>query len=101
MFAVSDWEKCCVFIIRKSGYIERRKYIDSKPGSISSDSNNTLYVCEFQRSLVVVFTLRGDTIRAIKIGGIAPNPRSIAIKNDQKALIANGKSIVEVDLNEF
>lgn len=101
MFAVSDWEKCCVFIIRKSGYIERRKYIDSKPGSISSDSNNTLYVCEFQRSLVVVFTLRGDTIRAIKIGGIAPNPRSIAIKNDQKALIANGKSIVEVDLNGF
>lgn len=101
MFAGSDWENCCVFIIRKSGYIERMKFIDSKPGSISSDSNDILYICEFQRSLVVVFTLCGETVRTVKIGAIAPNPRSIAIKNAQKALIANGKSIVEVDLNEF
>lgn len=50
---------------------------------------------------MVVFTLSGETVRTVKIGAIAPNPRSIAIKNAQKALIANGKSIVEVDLNEF
>lgn len=78
MFAGSDWEKCCVFIIRKSGYIERMKFIDSKPGSISSGSNDTLYICEFQRSLVLVFTLSGETVRTVKIGAIAPNPRSIA-----------------------
>lgn len=96
MFAVSDWEMCCVFLLRKSGYIERIKYIDYKPGSISSDSNNNIYVCEFQRSVVVVFTLSGETLRTVKIGAIAPNPRSIATNNDQNTLIANGKSFSEV-----
>lgn len=96
MFAVSDWEMCCVFLLRKSGYIERRKYIDYIRGSISSDSNNNIYVCEFQRSVVVVFTLSGETLRTVKIGAIAPNPRSIAINNDHNALIANGKSFSEV-----
>lgn len=95
---VSDWEMCCVFILRNSGYIERRKYIDYKPGSISSDSNNNIYVCEFQRSVVVVFTLSGETLRTVRIGAIAPNPRSIAINNDQNALIENMKSFSEVQL---
>lgn len=44
MFAVSDREKRCVFIIRKSGYIENRKPIDFKPVSISSESNKNLYI---------------------------------------------------------
>lgn len=98
IFVVSDWEMCCVFILRNSGYIERRKYIDYKPGSISSDSNNNDYVCEFQRSVVVVFTLSGETLRTVRIGAIAPNPRSIAINNDQNALIENMKSFSEVQL---
>lgn len=101
MFAVSDWEKCCVFIIGKSGKIEIMKFIGSKPGSISSDSNNTLYVCDFQRNLVVMLTLSGEILRKVKIGDTAPNPRSIAINNEQKALIANEKSIFEVDLKKL
>lgn len=44
----------------------------------------------------MVFTLSGETLRTVKIGAIAPNPRSIAINNDQNALIANGKSFSEV-----
>lgn len=48
MFAVSDWEKRCVSIIGKSSNIEIMKFNGSKPGSISSDSNNTLYGCDFQ-----------------------------------------------------
>lgn len=47
MFVVFDWEKCCVFMIRKLGYIERRKYIDFKFGFIFLDFNNIFYVCEF------------------------------------------------------
>lgn len=53
----------------------------------------------------MVFTLNRDTLRAIKIGGIASNPRTIlkyiAINNDKKALIASRHFIVEVDANEF
>lgn len=97
MFAVSDWQMCCVILIRKSGYIERRKYFDSNPGSISSDFSNTLYVCELQRNLIVNFTLGGETLRSFKIGGILPNPRSIAINRNDKILIANSKSFLEVE----
>lgn len=98
MFAVSDWNKLCVFLISRSGCIERRKCFDSKPGSISSDSNHNLYVCDFQKSLIKVFSLSGVSLRSVKLGENAPNPRSIALNNDQKALIANGKSIVEVEV---
>lgn len=97
MFAVSDWDKECVFLIGKSGQIYRRKYIDSRPGSISSDSKCNLYVCAFLKSVVVIFAQSGETLRSVQLGKIAPNPKSIAIRNE-KALIANGKSIVEIEL---
>lgn len=47
MFVVFDWEMCCVFFLRKLGYIERIKYIDYKFGFIFFDLNNNIYVCEF------------------------------------------------------
>eukprot|EP00105_Crassostrea_gigas_P018509 XP_011436656.1 PREDICTED: E3 ubiquitin-protein ligase TRIM56-like [Crassostrea gigas] len=99
MFAVSDWDKECVFLIANSGRISRRKYIDAnpKPGSISSDSNCNLYVCDFQRNILIIFTQSGETLRSVQLGATAPNPRSIAVRN-KKALIANGNSIVEVEL---
>lgn len=99
MFAVSDWDKECVFLIGNSGRISRRKYIDSnpKPGSISSDSNCNIYVCDFQRNILIIFSQSGGTLRSVRLEAIAPNPRSIAVRNG-KALIANGKSIVEVEL---
>lgn len=99
MFAVSDWDKECVFLIAKSGRVSRRKYIDAnpKPGSISSDSNCNVYVCDFQRNSLIIFTQSGETLRSVQLGAIAPNPKSIAVRN-RKALIANGNSIVEVEL---
>lgn len=101
MFAVSDWNTECVFLISRSGCIEKRKCFHSKPGSISSDSNHNLYMLDFQRSLIIIFSLSGESLCSVKLGEIAPNPRSIAIKNDQKALIANGKSIVEVEVQRL
>lgn len=98
MFAVSDWNTQCVFLISRSGCIEKRKCFNSNPGSISSDSNHNLYMCDFQRSQIIIFSLSGESLRSVKLREIAPNPRSIALKNDQKALIANGKSIVEVEV---
>ena len=61
MFAISDWTKKCVFLIRRTGLIVGRKYCgtDSLPGSISSDCALNIYVCDYQRSLVTVFTLKG------------------------------------------
>lgn len=56
---------------------------------------------DFQRSLIIIFSLSGESLCSVKLGEIAPNPRSIAIKNDQKALIANGKSIVEVEVQRL
>ncbi|XP_065923467.1 E3 ubiquitin-protein ligase TRIM56-like isoform X2 [Magallana gigas] len=99
MFAVSDWDVGCVFLIRKTGCVLRRKYFDSNsnPGSISSDSKCNLYVCDFQKSVVVIFAQSGETLHSVQLGAIAPNPRSIALRN-QKALITNGKSIVEIEL---
>lgn len=98
-FAVSDWGKECIFLIMRTGCVVRRKYIDScsKPGSISSDSNYNIYVCDFQRSVVVIFAQRGETLRSVQLEAIAPNPKSIAIEYET-ALIANSKSIVEVKL---
>lgn len=100
MFAVSDRDKKCVFLIGRSGRIARRKYIDSssRPGCISSDSNCNLYVCDLENDRVVVFSISGVTLRSIKIGAIAPNPQSIAIMHGKLALITNGRSIIEVDL---
>lgn len=99
MYAVSDWDKECVFLIGKSGQIFRRKYIDSnlRPVSISSDSKCNIYVCDFQTSVVVIFAQSGETLRSVQLGKIAPNPKSIAIRNE-KALIANGKTFVEFEL---
>lgn len=103
MFAVSDWDEKCVFLIGKSGRIGSRKYIDSnpRPGSISSDSSYNLYVCDIQNDSILIFSLGGATLRSVKIGAIAPNPKSIAIMHDKLALITNGRSIIEVDLNKF
>lgn len=100
MFAVSDWDKKCVFLIGRSGRIARRKYIESssRPGSISSDSNCNLHVCDLENNRVVVFSISGVTLRSIKIGAIAPNPKSIALMHDKLALITNGRSIIEVEL---
>lgn len=102
-FAVSDWDEKCVFLIGKSGCIARRKYIDSnpRPGPISSDSSCNLYVCDFQSDSILIFSLGGATLRSVKIGAIAPNPQSIAIMSGKLALITNGRSILEVDLNKF
>ena len=99
MFVISDWKKDCVFIIRRSGYIVRRKYCgtSSPPGSISSDSDLKIYVCDYEGSLIEVFTLSGVTLRTINVREIAPNPRSIAISEDGHTLIANGKSIIQIN----
>ena len=61
MFAVSDWNKKCVFLIRRTGLIERRKNFcpDSSPGTISSDSALNIYVCDYHRSHVTVFVING------------------------------------------
>lgn len=98
-FAVSDWDKECIFLIGSSGRIARRKYIDSntKPGSISSDSNFNLYVCDFHKSVVVIIAQSGETLRSVYIGNIAPYPKSFAIRNET-ALIANGIAFVEIEL---
>lgn len=103
MFAVLDWDEKCVFLIGKSGRIARRKYIDSnpRPGSISSDPSYNLYVCDIQNDSILIFSLGGATLRSVKIGAIAPNPQSIAIMHGKLALITNGRSIIEVDLNKF
>ena len=94
MFAVSDWDKNCVFLIRRTGLIERRKYCgnDSSPGSISSDFALNIYVCDYQRSLVTVFTIGGQTLRSINLVTVAPNPRSISINQRGGILIANGET---------
>ena len=96
--AVSDWDKKCVFLIRRTGMIERRKYFDtdSSPGSIFSDSALNIYVCDYKKSLVTVFTISGKTLRVINLGTVAPNPKSIAINQDGNKLIANGTSFVQI-----
>lgn len=98
-FAVSDWGTGCVFLIMRTGCVVRGKYIDScsKPGYISSDSNYNIYVCDFPRSVVVIFAQHGETLRSVQLEEIAPNPKSIAIEYET-ALIANSKSVVEVKL---
>ncbi|XP_061182528.1 E3 ubiquitin-protein ligase TRIM56-like [Saccostrea echinata] len=90
MYIISDWANDCVFIVRKSGYIERRKYCN--PGSISSDLDNNIYVCDYQNSRIVMFTTAGVTLGTY-ISQI-PNPRSIALKHDRRMLISNGQSII-------
>ena len=99
MFAVSDWDKDCIFLIRRSGYIERRKYCrsDFSPGSISSDSELNVYVCNYESSIVEVFELTGKTIRIINICTIAKNPKSISINKNGQALVANGKSFTLIN----
>ena len=99
MFAVSDWDKDCIFLIRRSGYIERRKYCrsDFSPGSISSDSELNVYVCNYESSIVEVFELTGKTIRIINICAIARNPKSISINKNGQALVANGKSFTLIN----
>ena len=98
MFAVSDWDKKYVFLIRSTAMIERRKYFDtdSSPGSIFSDSALNIYVCDYKKSLVTVFTISGKTVRVINFGTFAPNPKSIAINQDGNKLIANGKAFVQI-----
>jgi hypothetical protein len=91
-FAVSDWDLDCVFLIRRSGYVERRKYCS--PGSISSDSNNNIYVCDYRESLILVFKLSGETLHTIDTGPCVRNPRSIAVNQDGRMLIASKNSIV-------
>lgn len=101
MFAVSDCDRGCVFIIRKSGFIERRKYCtagDSFPGCIASDSMNNIYVCDYVKSFVIVFDISGVTLNLINVYEISPNPRSIAIYRDGQLLISNTKSIVLADI---
>ena len=90
MFAVSDWNKKCVFLIRRTGLIEWRTNVcpDSSPGSISSDSALNIYVCEYHRSHVTVFVINGDTLCTIYIGSVAPNLRSISISQDERTSIA-------------
>lgn len=101
-FAISDWKMNCVFIVSKSGQVDRRKYCTcdgSSPGAISSDSSNNIYACVEMQN-IVVFDLSGKTLRSINIGSIVQNPRSISVKGDDssQALIANGKSVVIIEL---
>ncbi|XP_056020287.1 E3 ubiquitin-protein ligase TRIM56-like [Ostrea edulis] len=96
MFAVSDWDLDCVFLIRRSGYVERRKYCS--PGSISSDSNNNIYVCDHKESLILVFKLSGETMHTFDVGSCVYNPKSIAINQDGRILITNKTSVVLVTL---
>ncbi|XP_061182526.1 E3 ubiquitin-protein ligase TRIM56-like [Saccostrea echinata] len=92
MFVVSDWNRDCVFFIRDSGYIVRRKYCC--PDSITSDSNNIIYVCDYEKSRIELIRWSGETLQIVKIGSIIKNPKSIAMNKDDQILIANGKSIV-------
>lgn len=83
--------------------MDRRKYCTcdgSSPGAISSDSSNNIYACVEMQNIVVVFDLSGKTLRSINIGSIVQNPRSISVKGDDssQALIANGKSVVIIEL---
>lgn len=103
MFAVSDCDQGCVFIIRNSGFIDRRKYCtadDSFPGCIASDSMNNIYVCDYVKSAVVVFDIYGVTLGLINVYEISPNPRSIAIYRDGQLLISNTKRIVLADIRK-
>ena len=99
MFVISDWDKNCVFFIRRSGYIEKRKYCDtiSSPGSISSNSDLNIFVCGFHESKVIVFDKGGRTLYTINLHTSAPNPRSIAINPGGHTLVANGKSIIQIN----
>lgn len=98
-FAVSDWDKECIFLIGSSGRIARRKYIypNTKPGPIFSDSNFKLYVCDSHKSVIVIIAQNGETLRSVYTGNTAPYPKSIAIRNEI-ALIANGLTFVETEL---
>ncbi|XP_062605128.1 E3 ubiquitin-protein ligase TRIM56-like [Saccostrea cucullata] len=96
MFVVSDWNQDCVFIIRGSGYVERRKYC--APGSISSDHNNIIYACDYRKSCIEIFRWSGESLWTVKIGSIIQNPKSIALNKDNKILITNGTSIVLIQL---
>ena len=99
MFVISDWDKNCVFLIKRSGYIETRKYCDtiSLPGSISSNSDLNIFVCGFHESKVIVFDKGGRTLYTINLHTSAPNPRSIAINPGGHTLVANGKSIIQIN----
>ena len=99
MFAISDWGKGCVFLIRRSGCITNRKYCDTitLPGSISSDTNLNIFVCGFHKSMVIVFDIGGKTLYDINLQTIAPNPRSIAINQEGHTLVANGKSVTQIN----
>ncbi|XP_062603924.1 E3 ubiquitin-protein ligase TRIM56-like [Saccostrea cucullata] len=96
MFVVSDWNRDCVFILRKSGYIERRKYCC--PDSIASDSNNIIYVCDEEKSRIEIFRPSGETLQLVKIGSILKNPKSITMNKEDEILITNEHSIVLVHL---
>lgn len=102
-FAISDWKMNCVFIISRSGQVDRRKYCTydgSPPGAISSDSSNNIYACVEMKNIVVVFDLSGKTLRSINIGSIVQNPRSLSVNGDNNSqmLIANRKSVVIIEL---
>ncbi|XP_056019378.1 E3 ubiquitin-protein ligase TRIM56-like [Ostrea edulis] len=96
MFIVSDCARDCIFIIQQSGSIERRKYCS--PGAVSSDMNNRIYVCDYRQSLVVVFTVAGETLRTYKIAPFLRNPRSIAVNTSGRTLISNGRAIILAEL---
>lgn len=93
----------CVFIISRSGQVDRRKYCTydgSPPGAISSDSSNNIYACVEMKNIIVVFDLSGKTLRSINIGSIVQNPRSLSVNGDNNSqmLIANRKSVVIIEL---
>jgi hypothetical protein len=96
MFVVSDWVRDCIFIIQKSGYIERRKYCSV--GALSSDINNNIYVCDFRESLIVVFRVSGETLQTYKTSPFLRNPKSIAVNANDCILISNETSVVLAEL---
>lgn len=82
MFVVLDCDKGCVFIIWNLGFIDRRKYCivdDLFFGCIVLDFMNNIYVCDYVKSVVVVFDIYGVILGLINVYEIFLNFRSIVI----------------------
>ncbi|XP_061180441.1 E3 ubiquitin-protein ligase TRIM56-like [Saccostrea echinata] len=90
-FAVSDFDRNCVFLINNSGKIVRK--ILHRPGSISCDSVGNMFIADFLNNSISVFDVNGLCLSICDIGMWQTAPRCISVFKN-RMLVAGDNQII-------
>ncbi|XP_062571367.1 E3 ubiquitin-protein ligase TRIM56-like [Saccostrea cucullata] len=85
-FAISDWEKDFVYLFNDTGQVSREEFC--YPGSITTDTNDYLYIADFYEHIINVINFEGSSRRTIHLSPHLSHPRSISINIDNKLAVA-------------